>query len=94
MIQWSQAVPGRLTREPGTVPHGSTGQARKAVMGLPFVQAARHQRFINDHPEWSIHAQDRPGFTAEKDDGTSRHIVAHPSLRGLLDRLDEIEAGQ
>ena len=63
-------------------------------MGLPFDQAARHQRFINDHPEWSIHAQDGPCFTAEKGDGTSSHIVARTSLKALLDRLDEIEAGQ
>ena len=63
-------------------------------MGLPFDQAVRHQRFIQDHPEWSIHAQDGPRFTAEKDDGTSSHIVARTSLKGLLDRLDEIEAGQ
>ena len=63
-------------------------------MGLPFDQAARHQRFIQDHPEWSIHAQDGPRFTAEKDDGTWRHIVARHSLQGLLDRLDEIEAGR
>ena len=63
-------------------------------MGLPFDQAARHQRFINDHPGWSIHAQGGPRFTAEKDDGTTRHIVANPSLRALLDRLDEIEASR
>ena len=61
-------------------------------MGLPFDQATRHQRFIQDHPEWSIHAQDGPRFTAEKDDGTTSHIVARHSLKGLLDRLDEIEA--
>ena len=63
-------------------------------MGLPFDQTARHQRFIQDHPEWSIHAQDGPRFTAEKDDGTWRHIVARHSLEGLLDRLDEIEAAR
>ena len=72
----------------------ATGQAREAVMGLPFDQAVRHQRFIQDHPEWSIHAQDGPRFTAEKDDGTTSHIVARHSLKGLLDRLDEIEAGR
>ena len=63
-------------------------------MGLPFDQVFRHQRFIQDHPEWSIHAQDGPRFTAEKDDGTNSHIVARHSLKGLLDRLDEIEAGR
>ena len=64
-------------------------------MGLPFDQAARHQRFIQDHPEWSIHAQDGPRFTAEKDDGTCAVTSsrATPS-KGLLDRLDEIEAGR
>jgi len=63
-------------------------------MGLPFDQAVRHQRFISDHPGWSIHAQDGPRFTAEKYDGTTRHIVARHSLKGLLDRLDEIEDGR
>ncbi len=61
-------------------------------MAAPYDQELRQQRFTQDHPEWSIHAQDGPSFTAEKDDGTSSHIVAHPSLKGLLDRLDEIEA--
>ena len=63
-------------------------------MGLPYDKAARHQRFINDHPEWSIHVQDEPRFTAEKDDGTPSHIVARTSLKGLLDRLEEIEASR
>ncbi|MGA2826141.1 MAG: hypothetical protein ABSF03_08455 [Streptosporangiaceae bacterium] len=63
-------------------------------MGLPFDQLVRQQRFTDDHPEWCIHAQDGPRFTAEKDDGTTCHIVARHSLKGLLDRLDEIEAGQ
>jgi hypothetical protein len=63
-------------------------------MGLPFDQVVRQQRFIRDHPEWSIHPQDGPSFTAEKGDGNWRHIVAHPSLKGLLDRLDEIVAGR
>ena len=61
-------------------------------MGLPFDQTARQKRFIQDHPEWSIHPQDGPSYTAEKADGASRHIVAHPSLKGLLDRLDGIVA--
>ncbi len=63
-------------------------------MGLPSGQTARQQRFTRDHPKWSIHAQDRPSVTAEKDDGTSRHIVAHPTLKGLLGRLDGIEGGR
>jgi hypothetical protein len=32
-------------------------------------------------------------FTAEKDEGSTRHIVARTSLKTLLDWLDEIEAG-
>jgi len=35
-----------------------------------------------------------PRFTAEKDDGATRHIVAKTSLKTLLDRLDEIEASR
>jgi hypothetical protein len=94
VLRCDKIVPGGLTCEPGTVSHGSTGQAREAVMGLPFDQIVRQQRFSQDYPEWSIHAQDGPSFTAEKDDGAWRHIVAHPSLKGLLDRLDEIVAGR
>ncbi|MGA2827953.1 MAG: hypothetical protein ABSF03_17770 [Streptosporangiaceae bacterium] len=63
-------------------------------MAAPYDQELRQQQFIQDHPAWSIHAEDGPSFTAEKDDGTWRHIVAHPTLKGLLDRLDEIVAGQ
>ena len=36
-------------------------------MGLPFDQVVRQQHFIQDHPEWSIHAQDGARrFIAEK----------------------------
>ncbi len=70
------------------------GVSERSDTLLPFDQVARQQRFINDHPEWSIHAQDGPRFTAEKDDGTSGHIVTRHSLKGLLDRLDEIEVGR
>ena len=64
-------------------------------MAVPRDQELRQQQFIRDHPAWSIHAQDGASrFTAEKDDGTTRHIVANPSLRALLDRLDEIEASR
>ena len=63
-------------------------------MAVPYDQELRQQRFIQAHPQWSIHAQDEAThFTAEKDDGGgTRHIVANPSLKMLLDRLDEIEA--
>ena len=95
VLRCDKAVPGWLTREPGTVHHGSTGQAREAVMGLPFDQVVRQQRFIEDHPEWSIHPQDGARrFIAEKGDGQDCHIVAALSLRELLNRLDEIVAGQ
>lgn len=64
-------------------------------MAVPFDQELRHQRFIQAHPQWSIHTQDEGRhFIAEKDDGRWRHIVANPSLTLLLDRLDEIEAGR
>jgi hypothetical protein len=62
-------------------------------MTVPYDQQLRRQRFTHDHPEWAIHAQDEATrYTAEKRDGPTRHIVAHPSLKALLDRLDEIVA--
>jgi len=64
-------------------------------MGLPFDQVVRQQRFIRDHPEWSIHAQDGARrFIAEKGDGQDCHVVAALSLRELLNRLEEIVAGR
>ena len=63
-------------------------------MGLPFDQVVRQQHFIQDHPEWSIHAQDGARrFIAEKGDGQDCHVVAALSLRELLNRLEEIVAG-
>ncbi len=36
-------------------------------MGLPFDQVVRQERFMHDHPEWSIHPQDgATRFIAEK----------------------------
>ncbi len=68
-------------------------------MSLPIDQVVRQQRFIREHPEWSIHCQD--GATrfiaekiAEKGDSPDCHVVAALSLRELLNRLDEIVAAQ
>jgi hypothetical protein len=64
-------------------------------MALPFAQLLRQQRFTREHPEWSIHPQDGGSrFTAEKTEGQCRHVIAGLSLKSLLDRLEEIEAGQ
>jgi len=64
-------------------------------MAVPYELEVRHQRFIQAHPQWSIHGQDEGRhFTAEKNDGTWRHIVTQTSLKTLLDRLDEIEASR
>ena len=64
-------------------------------MALPFDQLLRRERFIKEHPAWSICPQDgRTRFTAEKTDGKNSHLIASLSLRKLLDRLEEIEAGQ
>jgi hypothetical protein len=64
-------------------------------MAPPFDQLLRQQRFIQDHPQWSICAHDvGSGFTAEKTEGHSCHVVAGLTLGRLLDRLEEIEAGQ
>ena len=64
-------------------------------MSLPFDQVVRQQRFIKDHPGWSIHAQDGARrFITEKGDGQDCHVVAALSLRELLNRLEEIVAGR
>ena len=64
-------------------------------MAAPYDQELRRQRFTQAHPHWSIHAQDGASrFTAIKNDGPNRHIVAHDSLKALLERLDEIETPQ
>ncbi len=71
----------------------TTGQARNAVMDQPFDQVVRQERFIQDHPEWSIHPQDgATRFVAEKGDTGDCHVVAALSLRELLNRLEEIVA--
>ena len=47
-------------------------------MAAPYDQELRRQRFTQAHPHWSIHAQDGASrFTAIKNDGPNRHIVAH-----------------
>jgi hypothetical protein len=63
-------------------------------MGSPFDQVVRQLRFIQDHPEWSIHAQGGARFIAEKGDHQDCHVVAALSLRELLNRLEEIVAAQ
>ena len=62
-------------------------------MDLPFDQVVRQERFIQDHPEWSIHPQDTR-FIAEKGGAGDCHVVAALSLRELLNRLEEIVATQ
>jgi hypothetical protein len=48
-------------------------------MAVPYDQELRQQRFIQAHPQWSIHAQDEAThFTAEKADGTTRHNRRQP----------------
>lgn len=62
-------------------------------MALPFDQVIREQKFIKDHPEWQIYAQDQgTRFTAEKADDNSCHVVAALSLEELLNRLETIAA--
>ncbi len=64
-------------------------------MSLPVDQVVRQQRFIREHPEWSIRCQDgATRFIAEKGDSPDCQIVAALSLRELLNRLDEIVAAQ
>jgi len=63
-------------------------------MVLPYDLLLRQQRFTRNHPQWSISAQDGGSrFTAEKTDGPRCHVIAGLSLKRLLDRLEEIEAG-
>ena len=64
-------------------------------MDLPIDQVVRQERFIREHPEWSIYPQDgATRFTAEKGDTGDCHVVAALSLRELLNRLEEIAAAQ
>lgn len=62
-------------------------------MNLPLDQVIREQRFLAAHPEWNIFSQDKVSrFTAECAEPI--HVIAALSLRELLDRLDEVVAGQ
>ena len=62
-------------------------------MALPFDQVVRQERFIQDHPEWSIYPQEgATRFIAEKGGTDDCHVVAALSLRELLNRLEEIVA--
>jgi hypothetical protein len=62
-------------------------------VSLPLDQVVRQERFIQEHPEWSIHPQDgATRFIAEKGDSRNCHVVAALSLRELLNRLEEIVA--
>lgn len=64
-------------------------------MGLPIDQVVRQERFIREHPEWSIHSHDGARrFIAEKGDDQDCHVVAAVSLRELLNRLEEIVAAK
>ncbi len=64
-------------------------------MSLPVDQVVRQQRFIREHPEWSIRCQDgATRFIAENGDSPDCQVVAALSLRELLNRLDEIVAAQ
>ncbi len=63
-------------------------------MALPYELLVRQQRFTTDHPQWSIYAQGGGSrFTAEKIGPQTCHVVAALTLHALLDRLEEIEAG-
>ena len=61
-------------------------------MGLPFDQVVRQERFIQDHPEWSIHPQDgATRFIAEKGDTgglprRGRHVAAGTAEPARRDR--------
>jgi hypothetical protein len=64
-------------------------------MTAPHDQLLRQRRFTRDHPQWPVRAQDGASrFTAEKDDGSTRHIVANPSLKSLPGRFNEIEGSR
>ena len=95
LIRCCQAVPGG---DPHRAPLSRVicgpGEGTQA-MTVPYDQQLRREQFTEHHPEWAIHAQDEATrYTAEKRDGPTRHIVAHASLKVLLDRLDEIVAGR
>lgn len=62
-------------------------------MSLPVDQVIRERRFLAAHSEWNIFSQGKGSrFTAECAEPI--HVVTALSLRELLDRLEEIVAGQ
>jgi hypothetical protein len=64
-------------------------------MVLPIEQICRQQRFSKDHPQWHIQARNwGQHYIAERQDHHGWHIVTDLTLDGLLDRLDQIEAGR
>jgi hypothetical protein len=64
-------------------------------MALPIEQLTRQQRFMNSHPAWHIQARNwGQHYLAERHDRHGWYIVAALTLDDLLDRLDQIEAGQ
>ena len=64
-------------------------------MAFPIEQLCRQQRFTSEHPAWRIQARNwGQHYVAERYDRNRWHIVAAIALGGLLDRLDQIEAGQ
>lgn len=63
-------------------------------MLLPIEHFRRQQRSTSGHPTWHIQARNwGQHYIAERRDGNGWHIVAALTLDGLLDRLDQIEAG-
>lgn len=64
-------------------------------MALPIEQLCRQQHFTSQHPEWRIQGRNwGQHYIAERHDHDGWHVVAALTLGGLLDRLDEIEAGR
>ena len=62
-------------------------------MTTPIEQLCRQQRFSAEHPEWRIVVQNwGQHYLAERRDHNGWHVLAAPTLIGLLDRLDQIEA--
>ena len=96
MLRLAKAVRGWLTREPGTVHHGSARVRQGKLSWLcHLIKSSGNSGSSTITPSGRSTPPGRARrFIAEKGDGSDCHVVAALSLRELLNRLDEIVADQ
>jgi hypothetical protein len=56
----------------------------------PYEQLVRARRWQQQHPDWDIKSVDGGShFIAEQAVTNGAHIIADPSLKSLMDRLED-----